>query len=292
MRILRRWKIWGILALSLLIFGFIFVWHMGSVLVAPANHPVGKPPPDLPVENVEFSSPSGAMIHGWLIAGKPGNGAVALMHGIHADRTTLVSRAKFLSQAGYTVLLFDFQGHGESLGKRITFGYLESRDSAAAVAFLQHRCPGEKIGVIGISMGAAAALLSTPQLPVDAMVLESSYPTIYQATEDRLVMRFGWLGKLGAPLLICQLRPRLGIGAADLQPLESARRVTVPKFFIAGTADRDTTIEEAQSLFAAAANPKQAWWVDGAGHVDLHAFAGKEYENRVLAFLARHLRQH
>lgn len=264
---------------------------MGSTLVAPANRPVGNPPPQLHATDVEFSSASGTTIHGWFVAGEPGKGAVVLMHGVHADRTTLVPRAEFLSRAGYAVLLFDFQGHGESPGRRITFGYLESRDASAAIDLIQHKLPGEKIGVIGISMGAAAALLANPPLPASALVLESSYPTIYQATEDRMVLRFGWLGKLATPLLICQLKPRLGISPAELAPLESAKRISAPKFFIAGTADLNTTINESRALFAAAAEPKQAWWIDGAGHVDLHAFAGSEYEKRVLAFLAVHLRQ-
>jgi len=36
----------------------------------------------------------------------------------------------------------------------------------------------------------AAALLAEPPLPVSAMVLESCYPMIYQATDDRMKMRF------------------------------------------------------------------------------------------------------
>lgn len=64
----------------------------------------------------------------------------------------------------------------------------------------------------------------------------------------------------------------------------------VHKFFLAGTADQNTTIGEARDLFAAAAEPKQSWWLEGAGHVDLHVFAGDEYERHVLAFLTRHLR--
>jgi alpha-beta hydrolase superfamily lysophospholipase len=287
----RRWKIIVAIFVAVLVLAVAFVWRMGSTLVAPLNRPVGDPPPELHAAKVEFPSASGATIHGWFMAGEAGKGAVVLMHGVHADRTTLVPRAEFLSRAGYAVLLFDFQGHGESLGRRITFGYLESRDAWAAVDFIRHKLPGEKIGVIGISMGAAAALLADPPLPANAMVLESSYPTIYQATEDRMTLRFGWLGKLATPLLICQLKPRLGISPAKLAPLESARKNFVPKFFIAGTADLNTTIEESRALFAAAAEPKQAWWIDGAAHVDLHAFAGSEYEKRVQAFLAIHLRR-
>jgi alpha-beta hydrolase superfamily lysophospholipase len=290
MKLARRWRILGALAVAGILLGLILLWNVGSVLMAPANHPIGPPPPGLHAENVEFPSASGALIRGWFVAGTPGRGAVVLMHGIHADRTVLETRAEFLSQAGYAVLLFDFQAHGESLGRQITFGFLESRDAAAAVQFLRDKLPGEKIGVIAISMGAAAALLADPPLPVNAMVLESSYPTLYQATEDRLVMRFGWLGKVATPLLTCQLQPRLGVRLKDLRPLESAQKVSVPKFFIAGTADRDTTIAEAQSLFAAAAEPKESWWVDGAAHVDMHAFTAAEYEKRVLAYLSLHLR--
>ncbi len=285
MKLTRRWKYGCGLLISGIILGVFFVWNMGAVLVAPSNHPIGHPPASLHVQNVEFPSASGATIHGWFVAGTPGQGAVVLMHGVHADRTTLVPRAEFLSHAGYAVLLFDFQGHGESQGKQITFGFLESRDATAAVQFIHEQLPGEKIGVIGISLGAAAALLADPPLPVNAMILESSYPTLYQATEDRLALRFGWLGRLATPLLTGQLKPRLGISLDDLKPLECARKISAPKYFLAGTLDRDTTIDEAKSLFAAAAEPKQAWWVDGAAHVDLHRFAGREYELRVLAFL-------
>jgi hypothetical protein len=55
--------------------------------------------------------------------------------------------------------------------------------------FCPPKFPGEKIGVIGVPMGAAA-LLAEPPLPVSAMVLESCYPMIYQATDDRMKMRF------------------------------------------------------------------------------------------------------
>ena len=289
MKLLGRLKILGALLIAAVLLGILFVWNMGAVLVAPSNHRIGMPPVGLRVENVEFPSASGATIYGWFVAGKAGQGVVVLMHGIHGDRTTLVSRAEFLSRAGYAVLLFDFQGHGESRGHQITFGFLESRDAIAAVNFIHHQLPGEKVGVLGISMGAAAALLAAPPLPVNALILESSYPTIYQATEDRLGLRFGWLGRLATPLLTCQLKPRLGISQDDLNPLACARRIPVPKFFLAGTLDRDTTIEEAKALFVAAAEPKQAWWIDGAGHEDLHRFAGSEYETRVLAFLAGQL---
>jgi len=289
MKFFRRWKLLGALFIAALLLGGLFVWNIGSVLMAPANQTIPPPPPGLAAEPVVFPSASGAQLHGWRIAGQPGQGAVVLLHGIHASRLVMVARAEFLARAGYSVLLFDLQGHGESRGQNITFGALESRDATAAVAFAHTTFPGEKIGVIGVSLGAAAALLAEPPLPVQALVLESCFPTLYQATADRMVDRFGGLGRLLTPLLTMQLRPRLGIGLEALRPIEHAKTLTVPKFFLSGSADHLTTAQEARDLFAAAAAPKEFWLVANAAHVDLHAFARAEYEQRVLGFLGQHL---
>ena len=77
----RRWKILGALFLTLFLLGSFLVWNIGSVLMAPANHPIGAPPASLHAEPVEFPSASGAQLHGWRIAGQPGKGVVVLLTG-------------------------------------------------------------------------------------------------------------------------------------------------------------------------------------------------------------------
>jgi pimeloyl-ACP methyl ester carboxylesterase len=278
----------GVFSVAALAFA-LFAWHEGNVLIAPSNCVIGKPPADLPIQPVQFPSASGAIVHGWLVAGQQDKGVVILMHGIRANRLQLLDQARFLFHAGYPVLLFDFQAHGESIGKHITAGYLESRDASAAVDFVRQRFPGEKICADGFSMGGAAAVLAKPPLQVNAMILQSVYPTIEQAITDRLESRFSWFGRFGTPFLTGQLKPRLGFGMDDLCPIQQVGKITVPKLFIAGTANRDTTLPESQALFDAAAEPKQLWLVGGAAHVDMLAFAKTEYEKRVLEFLARNL---
>jgi fermentation-respiration switch protein FrsA (DUF1100 family) len=263
---------------------------MGESLAAPQNRIIGEIPSDITGRGVQFKSQSGSALQGWFIPGKNGMGAVILMHGVRANRLSMLNRARFLARAGYSVLLFDFQAHGESSGEYITFGYLESKDAQAAVEFLQQNDLGEKIGVIGVSMGGAASLLATPSLEVDALILESVYPTIEEAISDRITMRLGKLGTIFTPLLTYQLKPRLGVGSEELRPIKKAAEVTLPKLFIFGTEDRHTRLDESRRLFAHAADPKEAWSVNGAGHVDLHAFAKDEYERRVLDFLERYLR--
>jgi uncharacterized protein len=124
------------------------------------------------------------------------------MHGIHSNRLSMVRRARLLNAAGFSVLLFDFQAHGESTGARITFGHLEAEDAGSAVAFVRARLPNERIGAIGTSLGGAAALLGPHPLPVNALVLESVYSDIAPAITNRLRAVLGpSLGGIAAPTL-------------------------------------------------------------------------------------------
>jgi alpha-beta hydrolase superfamily lysophospholipase len=250
-----------------------------------------RPARALAAAAVVLESDSGVTLRGWLARGRPGGGAVLLLHGVGSTRLSMVARARFLRAAGYTVLLPDLRAHGESEGGRTTFGAAESRDARAALALLRARAPGERVAVIGVSMGGAASLLGDAPLVVDAMVLESVYPTIDEAVVDRAR---AWLGPFGAPLAPAFVRwylPRAtGVRASDLRPIDRIGRLTSPVLLLAGTADRYTRIAESRRLFARAPEPKELWEVEGATHEDLHAFAPAEYERRILAFLARHLR--
>jgi uncharacterized protein len=158
------------------------VLAVGFALSAPARAVIGSPPLDLHAQTVTIPSKSGAILRGWFVVGRSGGGAVILMHGIHSNRLSMVRRARLLNAAGFSVLLFDFQAHGESTGARITFGHLEAEDASSAVAFVRARLPDERIGAIGTSLGGAAALLGPHPISVNALVLESVYSDIAPAT--------------------------------------------------------------------------------------------------------------
>jgi uncharacterized protein len=267
------------------------IWLTGTVLSWPASRSVGDLPGDLRGETVTFKSLSGAMLRGWLVAGAPGHGVVVLLHGLRGNRLQTLERARFLNRQGMNTLLFDFQAHGESTGERITFGHLESRDAQAAVKLAKERWPQERVGVLGISLGGAAAALADPPLPVDALVLEMVYPDIHRAIENRMARYLGNWARGLTPVLEWQLQPRLGVGAESLRPLVCVPGLRVPKLFIVGERDRHTTLQESQELFQAACEPKEFWAVAGAQHEDLLRVAGVEYERRVASFFKQSLKQ-
>ena len=281
----------AIVVLMLALLGGIgFSWYVGGVLIAPAMHPVAPAPPELDATAVTFPSESGSTLHAWYSHGMPGKGAVLLFHGVGADRAAMLGRAIFLHALGYSVMAIDFQAHGESPGRHITVGDLESWDVVAASEYLHRALPGERVGAIGVSMGAAAIVLAKKPLGLSAVVLESMYPTIEDALDDRMVMSLGSWGPVCTPLLTMQLKPRLGIFPSRLRPIDSIARIGAPLLIIHGVEDRHTRIAEARREFAAAVEPKAMWEVPGAAHVDMHDFAREAYERRIDAFFAEKLR--
>lgn len=263
-------------------------------LVARASHStIADPPSALHAENVTFASASGSVIHAWFVRGRRGAGAVLLLHGIGSNRSSMRARALFLQSAGFTILAPDFQAHGESSGEAVTYGARESLDATAAMQFLRDSVGGERIGVIGVSMGGAASLLGNAPLPADAFVLESVYPTIRQAVSNRLG---AWLGPIGgvarlftSPVLHL-ISSKTGVAETEMQPISRIGLIHAPLLLLAGTDDRYTPLAEAESLFAHAPAPKAFWPVGGADHEDLHDFAPHDYEQRVGDFLTRWLR--
>lgn len=281
MRYLKTWITAGVCLAAV-----AAVVGAGEVLSAPARSRLGEPPPDLHASTVQIGD-----VSGWMIPGRPGMGAVLLLHGVRANRSAMLGRARFLARDGYTVLLIDLPAHGESGGVRITFGAREKEGVRAALAWLRTQVPGERIGAIGVSLGAAALVLAHPAPALDAVVLESMYPTIEEAVANRLRMRLGAPGAWSTPLLVAQLPWRVQVAASALRPIVDIAAMTSPLFIVSGTRDTQTPPAETRRIFDAVRASKAFWLVEGAAHENLHAFAGAEYEQRVGGFLASHLRQ-
>jgi len=258
---------------------------VGWLLAHPVQTRIGNPPTDLAAQPVTFASDLGANVHGWWCPIQNRRGAVLLLPGIRANRLSMIDRARFLHRAGYSVLLIDFQATGETKGDHITFGWKESRDVLAAINFVRHIDPTACVAIIGSSLGGVAALLATPPLRVDGLVLEEVYPTIEIATRNRMENYLGRVGRILTPVLLNQLQWRLGVSASQLRPVDHIANVECPVLIMSGEKDRNSRPSDTQMLFERARSPKQLWFVPNAGHVDLHRAARVDYESRVLAFL-------
>jgi fermentation-respiration switch protein FrsA (DUF1100 family) len=263
---------------------------VGEYLTRPVQRVVGSPPSGLHAQRVEIATPGDTRIAGWLVRGRSGAGVVLLLHALRADRRQMAARTAFLQAAGYSVLLIDLPAHGESHADRITFGANEARGVTAALEYLHKEFPGERVGAIAVSLGAASLVLAQPSPPLAAVVLESMYPTIEEAVADRLQLHLGAWARPLAPALLWQLPLRTGVSAQQLRPIDALPSLGSPVLVVSGALDRHTTLAETQRLYDAAREPRQLWIVPGAAHVDLHWHAPAAYEAKITAFLAEHLR--
>lgn len=139
---------------------------------APNPHPVCCETPldfgALEYEDVQIEAESGIVLSGWYVPPEEQTGTmIVLLHGSQADRRGTIWHASRLIQAGYGVLMYDQRGLGESTGDSLSFGWRDGADLLAVIDFLeaQPEVISERIGVVGLSLGAQIALNAAHQDP-------------------------------------------------------------------------------------------------------------------------------
>jgi alpha-beta hydrolase superfamily lysophospholipase len=276
----------------------VFVAARGSrLLVRPDVRPfapewAGAPatPADLGLdfEEVRFTTDDGVTLSGWLVpAGRETRTAIIVLHGFGGHRLPeLAAFVPWLAERHH-VLQFDFRGHGRSDPGLVTLGAFERRDVAAAVRFLESRGLGP-IGLFGISMGAATAIVSAPELPVAAVVADAPFAELHHPVANRMRQVGYPLASVGARLIVWAASLRSRTRLRD--PISAVSGVAPrPLLLIAPRDDRLIDWRQSVRLYEAAGEPKELMVVDDAGHAEAYASAPEVYRRRVLDFYERHL---
>lgn len=239
-----------------------------------------------PHEDITFAAADGVMLRGTYLPVDAARAAVILVHGFKNTRADMVGYAAFLLDAGYSVLLYDSRGCGES-GGTFGVGATEDRDVRGAVSALKERGV-LRIGVLGVSLGAGDALLAAARdTRIDAVVADSSW-----ADESVQLDRMSHLavGPLSVPLL--PYEPALvdalaGGRLEDARPREEIAHIAPRPLLLVHSADdanATTPLAGAELLLRNAGGPKELWIAPRGGHAGAHEAQRDEYERRVLAF--------
>jgi alpha-beta hydrolase superfamily lysophospholipase len=245
----------------------------------------------LPCERLSCRAVDGISLAGWVVEPPCPRATVALFHGMRGCREHVLDRVVLLAAEGYRCVAFDHRAHGESGGRRTSFGYHESRDVAAVLDLIRHRWPGQPRAALGTSMGAAALCYAAERARGwDALVLESCYQDIGTAFHSR--MRSGYppyVQRLSRGVIWVTER-RLGVRLPQLAPVEHIGHLApTPVLVLTGAEDPHATPAEAQRLYERCRGPRELWIVPRAGHRNVCAVGGAAYRHRVLDFLSRHL---
>ena len=274
-----------VLPATLIIIYVIFSIYSAFTYTHAPNRDFGPDTPatySMPYENVSFASAADdkLTIRGWFIPNPHSQRALILVHGQNGTRSERLDLSLPLWQSGYSVLLMDMRGHGQSDGDHYTLGLYEQWDIVGAAKFLQGRgFQPTSIGAMGWSMGAASVIMAFGQTSdIKAIVSDSGYANL--SSLDGLLYP--------GMLIACRLFRGL-----DLEQIKPEVAITKTgnrhALLIQGDHDRNVSVENAYILKRAGGVNVDLWIVPGATHVASYPMFPQEYLQRVLGFLAREL---
>jgi pimeloyl-ACP methyl ester carboxylesterase len=245
---------------------------------------------------VRFTARGGDVrLAGWLLPATGSDRALILVHGKDGSRSDELNGlfpelAAALERGGFNVLMLDLRGHGQSDAGRFSFGPDEGRDVEGGADWLKAQGfrPGS-IGVLGISLGAAAGIYATAADPdIGALVEDSSYAAVFP------IIQRNWSDASHLPdfFLPGTLLAGRWIEHYDIRTISPADQIgriaPRPVLIVHGKVDGLIPTRDAQDLQAA--DPAaEVWIVPQAGHAGAYAAGRDAYVSRVADFFSKWL---
>jgi pimeloyl-ACP methyl ester carboxylesterase len=258
----------------------------------PSRFPIGSVSPaqlGLDYSEVTLHTEDDLALRGWYIP-SANRAAVILVHAFNGNRTGTIYHAALLAEHGYGVLLYDTRAEGESEGDLNALGWEDHLDVFAALDYLQHRpeIDPERIGVLGLSAGAKAALYAAAHTDEIAAVVAEG--TRWRTFEDLLIaVEPG--ERIWIPTTWLSFKyVEMASGVRNPMSLRQAVIKMSPRPLLLIAAGGETATS--QAYFDAADEPKALWIRDEPGHqIDALFDQPEEYKRRVIGFLDQALLQ-
>ncbi len=223
----------------------------------------------------------------------PSDKMIIFCHGFTGNKCEnkrlFVEAARDFQTQRYNVLRFDFFGSGDSDGEfkqsRLSHNIANLRDAIAwaVEAGMAH------IAVLGISLGAATAILAVNDQPIEALVSWSAVPDMRKLLESHVgvdmnkpprqaVFEYdGW-----------QIEAEFGADALQYDVMSAIAELTLPKFIVQGTADAPVFVDGFHAFRDVVTPPADFMEIPEAGHT----FQTPRHRHQVIRQTAIWLKRH
>ncbi len=246
-------------------------------------------------EDYSITNVDGNKLRGYLLkADKPSDVYVFGSHGYRCwGKREFRLMTKFYHDLGFNVFLVDHQAHGESEGKYIGFGSLESRDGIQWLNFMVDTF-GKDIQIIlhGVSMGCATVTMMSGNPSLSKNVRFTVADCGYTTPWDEFSYHLHNAHVPTSPLLdganfFNRLIAKYDFKKVDC--VESVSHAQVPMLFIHGAADDFVPTYMVYKLFDACSSDKDLLVVEGAIHADSYRTDSAAYEAKVKSFIDKYI---
>ena len=245
---------------------------------------------------IAINADDGIPLMAWEVVPEDANGdVVILLHGRGGNRLEMKNYADFLLAHGYSVLMPDARGHGNSGGRLTSAGLLERNDIHLWVQWLvTDRHPNCVYGY-GESMGAAQ-LLQSLQLESRfcAVAVECPFATFREIAYDRMGQPFHlgpWVGRSilrpAVETAFWYARVRYGFDMDRVSPEAAVENSRTPILLIHGQSDTNIPVRHSRRL--AQLNPAIALWeLPNTGHSNAIDTSPHELEQNLIRWFSSH----
>ncbi len=233
---------------------------------------------------VRFPTVNGRQLYGWWIPGKTiASGertqtpTIILVHGWGRNLERTMPYIQHLYPLGVNLLAFDSRNHGSSDPEKVSSMLKFAEDILAAVQFIvqQDEADPDKIGVVGLSVGGAAAIYAAAhdhRIRCVVTVGSFSHPVDVMSYEfkKRHIPFFpiGWM-------VLKYVEHLIQARFNDFAPVNNIARARARILLIHGDADQVVPVHEADKLQQAGDPQKvEKWILPGRGHSDCHEEKG------------------
>jgi pimeloyl-ACP methyl ester carboxylesterase len=241
----------------------------------------------LKFQEVTFRARDGLALFGRFVRSK-NHATILVLHPLGSASNKMLLYAEFLAKAGYGVFMIDLRAHGSSDGDTSTYGLHEADDVAGALDYLLHRLDvnGQKIGALGISLGAQAALRGALKVDcIRALVLEGLGPVSLRDHGGRSRSLRRWINY---PFHWIYYRVyEFMIAGKDTSVIETIGKVAPRPLLLIASGEKDIYFN--RFFFQAANEPRELWELPHGEHGAAILEDSHAYIQRVVEFFDKAL---
>lgn len=260
---------------------------ISNLMIKPGKAPVFETPDKfgLEYEDVTFEAKDGVTLSGWMVKGSTDKVIIQSHFGVQCSRCGFtqegkgmmknslwtsdihfLNQAKYLVEAGYSVLMYDLRNHGDSgqgVSEWITWGQDERKDVWGAVNYIYNHptYSNASIGLLSICMGAASTTFAYGmENDMKEFSNVKSMIAVQPLTYDYFVKAMGLPGFLinsGN-----KVNEQRGVELTGDSFLPYAKNLTMPVMVIQNQNDPMTNMDMVKQYYNEIQTEKEMLWLD------------------------------
>ncbi|WP_234984763.1 MULTISPECIES: alpha/beta hydrolase [unclassified Flavobacterium] len=227
----------------------------------------------------------------WFIKTKKSKGTVILFHGYGGEKSSMIERSNQFIKLGFSTMLVDFMGSGNSEGNQTTIGFKEAEEVKTCFDYITKT--GEKnIFLFGTSMGAVAIMKSINDYKISpkGIIIECPFGSMYKTVCARFK-------KMNAPtfpmagLLVFWGGIQNGFWGFNHNPSEYAKNISCPVLLLYGEKDKSVSREEIDVIYKNLKGQKRINVYKNTGHENYLIKNKIQWVQNITDFLTKPVKQ-